>query len=271
MIPKIIHYCWFGGKPLPTEAQKCIASWKKFCPDYTIMAWTEKNYDIASAPLYVRQAYEAKKWAFVSDYARLQIIFENGGFYFDTDVELLRSPDSLRSYAVFFGFEDDCHVATGLGFGAEKHAAILSEMMSDYEKLSFILDDGSYDLTACPIRNTEALVRIGLQCNNRFQHLSGNIAVFPSDYFCPRDIHTMEIRVTENTYTIHHFAGSWLAGEDAERRAYKLRRLKLEQRFGARSAAIYETLHFARKKHGGAGLASYAKKRVSRMFGRRGR
>ena len=271
MIPKIIHYCWFGGKPLPAAAQKCIASWKKYCPDYEIRAWTEENYEIASAPLYVRQAYEAKKWAFVSDYVRLRVVYEHGGIYLDTDVELLKNLNPLRGYSAFFGFEDALHVATGLGFGAESHSQVLANMMLDYQTIPFLLDDGSYDLTACPVRNTDALVRIGLVCRNEFQVLSGNIAVFPTEYFCPRDIHTMEICVTENTYTIHHFAGSWLSGEDAERRAYKLRRLKIEQRFGVRSAAIYETLHFARKKHGGAGLANYAKKRVSRMFGRRGR
>lgn len=271
MIPKIIHYCWFGGKPLPAAAQKCIASWKKYCPDYEIHAWTEENYDIASAPLYVRQAYEAKKWAFVSDYVRLLVVYKHGGIYLDTDVELLKNLDPLRGYSAYFGFEDGLHVATGLGFGAESHSQVLANMMLDYQTIPFLLDNGSYDLTACPVRNTDALVHIGLVCRNEFQLLPGNIAVFPTEYFCPRDIHTMEIRVTENTYTIHHFAGSWLPKEDLSRRSYKLRKLRVEKRLGPRWANLYETLHYARKKNGGAGLERYIKNRLLRIFRKRGR
>ena len=152
---------------------------------------------------------------------------------------------------------------------AEKDHPLIKELLAHYDERPFLIN-GAPDLTTNVKTITDLLTPKGFLPNNQFQEVAG-LALYPYDYFCPRDIHTMEIRVTENTYTIHHFAGSWLSEEDAERRAYKLRRLKLEQRFGARSAAIYETLHFARKKHGGAGLASYAKKRVSRMFGRRGR
>ena len=117
-IPKVIHYCWFGGNPKPKLVQKCIHSWKKYCPDYEIIEWNESNFDISSCPLYVRQAYDVKKWAFVSDYARLKIIHTCGGIYLDTDVELIKSLDSLLEYNAFFGFEDGKYVATGLGFGA---------------------------------------------------------------------------------------------------------------------------------------------------------
>ena len=131
MIPKIIHYCWFGRNPKPELAVKCIKSWKKRCPDYEIIEWNEDNFDISSCPLYVRQAYEAKKWAFVSDYVRLKVVYDEGGVYLDTDVELKKGLDALLAYDAYFGFEDGTHVNTGLGFGAVKGAPILKEMMQD--------------------------------------------------------------------------------------------------------------------------------------------
>lgn len=209
MIPKTIHYCWFGGNPLPELAQKCIKSWKKFCPDFQIVEWNESNFDLSSAPRYVRQAYEAKKWAFVSDYARLRIIYENGGLYFDTDVELIRSPEQLLSYSAWFGFEEEQQIATGLGFGAEKGAPILADMLADYQDIPFVLEDGSYDLTPCPIRNTAALARAGLILNNTQQLLPGNVAVFPKEWFCPLDYLTGKLQKTKNTVSIHRYAASW--------------------------------------------------------------
>ena len=110
MIPKIIHYCWFGRNPKPKLAEKCIKSWKKYCPEYEIIEWNEDNYDLSSAPLYVRQAYEAKRWAFVTDYIRLQVIYENGGIYLDTDVELRKSLDPLLVHQAYFGFEDEKNI-----------------------------------------------------------------------------------------------------------------------------------------------------------------
>ena len=119
-IPKVIHYCWFGHNPKPEQALSCIASWKEKCPDYQIIEWNEDNYDISSAPLYVRQAYQEKKWAFVTDYVRLQVVFENGGIYLDTDVELKKSLNALLGYRAYFGFEDATYINTGLGFGAKQ-------------------------------------------------------------------------------------------------------------------------------------------------------
>lgn len=106
MIPKIIHYCWFGGGPKPKSVEKYIRSWKKYCSDYEIIEWNEDNFDISSSPLYVKQAYAAKKWAFVSDYARLKVVFECGGIYFDTDVQVIKNIDTLLQYDTFFGFEN---------------------------------------------------------------------------------------------------------------------------------------------------------------------
>ena len=228
MIPKTIHYCWFGGNPLPKLAQKCIKSWKKYCPDYEIVEWNETNFDLTAAPLYVKQAYEVKKWAFVSDYVRLQVVYNHGGIYFDTDVELVKKPDALLGYSAFFGFEDESHVNTGLGFGAEYNSSILAEMMSDYHQLSFKKSDGSIDLTPCPVRNTEALVRNGLVCNNSKQLLQGNIAVFPKDYFCPLDYYTGVLMKTKNTVSIHRFAASWQS--KAEREMYKEKSRRIQRK-----------------------------------------
>ena len=214
MIPRVIHYCWFGGNPLPKLAEKCIKSWKKYCPDYRIVEWNESNFDIAAAPLYVRQAYEAKKWAFVSDYARLSILYENGGIYFDTDVELVKSPEALLAYSADFGFEDEVHVNTGLGFGAEQGCPILADMLADYQNIPFVLEDGSFDLTPCPVRNTEALVRHGLVCDNSRQLLPGNVAVFPTDWFRPLDYLTGVLKKTENTVSIHRYAASWYSEKE---------------------------------------------------------
>lgn len=209
MIPKTIHYCWFGRNPLPPLAEKCIRSWKKYCPDYEIKEWNEDNFDISACPLYVRQAYDAKKWAFVSDYVRLQLVYTFGGIYLDTDVELLKPLDPLLEYGAFFGFEDGIHVNTGLGFGAEQNSAAVKKMLDDYQNIPFIRDDNSHDTTACPVRNTAALKAFGLIQDNTLQILKGNTAIFPSAYFCPIDYRTGKKRITKNTVAIHWFSMSW--------------------------------------------------------------
>lgn len=223
MIPKTIHYCWFGGNPLPKLAEKCIKSWKKYCPDYEIIRWDESNYDIASAPLYVRQAYEAKKWAFVTDYVRLQVIYEHGGIYLDTDVELIKPLDRFLAHQAYFGFEDQNYIATGLGFGGKKGTPILFEMMEDYTSISFVLDDGSYDMTSCPVRNTNVFLRHGLIQNGQYQEIDG-FALYPKDVFCPKDNSTKKIIVTDNTSCIHHYSGSWVSAE--LKRSLRRRRIR---------------------------------------------
>lgn len=217
MIPKKLHYCWFGRNPKPELAQKCLKSWKRHCRGYEIIEWNEDNYDISKAPLYVRQAYEAKKWAFVTDYVRLQIVYEHGGIYVDTDVEFRKKPDKLLTHQAFFGFESDTYIATGLGFGAVKGCRILKDMMDDYQDIPFILADGSYDLTTCPVRNTEVFLRYGLRQDNSMQNLEGNIQILPKEYLAPIDTATSELKVTGNTISVHWFSGSWFPEE--ERRA----------------------------------------------------
>ena len=213
MIPKTIHYCWFGRNPKPKLAEKCIKSWKKHCPDYEIIEWNEDNFDLNAAPLYVRQAYEVKKWAFVTDYVRLKVVYDHGGIYMDTDVELLKNLDFLLSYNAYFGFESDKRVATGLGFGAQKATPVLKEMMDDYEEIPFILLDGSYDMKPCPYRNTEHLLHYGLRQNGNRQILNGNILILPTAYMCPVSCADGKCIKTKETISIHWFSASWQTKE----------------------------------------------------------
>lgn len=208
MIPKIIHYCWFGGNPLNDMAQKCIESWKKYCPDYEIVEWNEKNFDIENSCAYVKEAYAAKKWAFVSDYVRLKVVFDHGGVYLDTDVEIIKPLDSLLEQGSFMGFDDLGKVATGLGFAAEAGHNVLGEMLVDYEYVQFLLPDGSYDRKACPVRNTETLVRMGMDVTNTDQTFS-QMRFLPREYLCPIEYETGRRTITKNTYTIHHYSASW--------------------------------------------------------------
>lgn len=263
MIPKKLHYCWFGRNPLPTLAKKCIKSWKKYCRDYEIVEWNEDNFDIASAPLYVQQAYEAKKWAFVTDYVRLQVVYEYGGIYLDTDVEVLRSLDDLLQYDAFFGFESGSCIATGLGFGAEAGAPLLNELMKDYQDISFINADGSFDLTSCPVRNTEVFIQHGLQRENINQTLEGNVQIFATEYFCPKDYFGGGMKITPNTYTIHHYDSSWM---DADRKRAREKRIKQKKR-EIRKKMIKRLIHApSRLLHQILGEARYKqlKKRITK-------
>lgn len=211
MIPKTIHYCWFGRNPLPKLAKKCIKSWKKYCPDYEIIEWNEDNYDLSSAPLYVRQAYEAKKWAFVTDYVRLHVVYEYGGIYMDTDVELIKPLDPLLQYNAYFGFEDGIYINTGLGFGAVKGSPILREMMDDYFGMSF--DPTGKNVVACPRVNTAVFLKHGLLQDNKNQVLDDEIIILPTEYLCPKSVIDGITRKTKNTVSIHHYDSSWFTKE----------------------------------------------------------
>lgn len=214
MIPKIIHYCWFGRNPLPKLAQKCIKSWQKYCPDYEIIQWNEDNFDISAAPLYVRQAYEAKKWAFVTDYVRLWVVHEHGGIYMDTDVELIKKLDSLLMYDAYFGFEDGKYIATGLGFGAVKGAQILRELMEDYYEIPF----SPKKIVACPRVNTKVFVRHGLVQEDYKQILLPHILILPTEYLCPKSVIDGMVRKTRNTISIHHYESSWYTEDEQQQK-----------------------------------------------------
>ena len=212
MIPRIIHYCWFGGAPLPELAQKCIESWEKNCPGYEIKRWDETNFDINCCD-YVREAYEAKMWAFVSDYARFKILYENGGVYFDTDVELIKSIDDVIEKGSFMGLEEssEIHIASGLGLAAEAGLGILEEILDDYHRSRFEKDEsGTYETVVA--RVTNIILKHGVVHHDKITDVAG-IAVYPPDFFCPLNYYTGEMNITENTRSIHHYFASWVTPE----------------------------------------------------------
>ncbi len=207
MIPKKIHYCWFGGKELPSSVKKCIKSWKKYCPDFEIIRWDESNFDINCCD-FVKKAYQSKSWAFVSDYARLKIIYENGGIYLDTDVELLRGLDELIQHSTFFATQQDGgYIATGLGFGSVSKEAILKEMLDVYHHISFSLDNRE-DL-ACPILNTKVLQEKGFCFSDKIINLGESIVIYPPSFFDPIAPGNSKNLLCSETYSIHHYSASW--------------------------------------------------------------
>lgn len=213
MIPKIIHYCWFGGNPLPELAQKCIASWKKYCPDFEIIEWNESNFNIYECN-YSKEAYEEKKWAFVTDYVRLKVLYEFGGIYMDTDVEVIKPLDSLLNYQAVSGFESETSIPTGL-IASEKANNMIGEFLAEYTDIHFRKPDGKLDLTTNVFRITKTCYKYGLIPNNCLQVVN-DFTFLPKDYLCPKNSKTGETVITENTITIHHFDGSWLSDEERE-------------------------------------------------------
>lgn len=232
-IPKIIHYCWVGGNPKPQSVLYCIESWKRCCPDYEIREWNETNYDFEKNE-YMRQAYEAKKWGFVPDYARLDIIYEYGGVYLDTDVEMLRSFDHLLEKECFFGFEDtgdgEHFVNCGHGFGAVPHHEAIKAARDIYEHVSFVKEDGTLNLLASPYYTTQSLRQLGLVQENRDQTLPG-VQVYASDVFCPKTFRTGQLHQTARTVSIHHFSASWV---DEKIKVEMAHQQEIKNRFGDR-------------------------------------
>ena len=211
MIPKIIHYCWFGRGPLPELAQKCIASWKKYLPDYEIKEWNEDNFDVNIIP-YTAEAYQAKKYAFVSDYARFWILYQYGGIYFDTDVEVIRPIDDIISKGNFMGFETDpkpqlkadaseASINPGLG--------IIKKMLDYYEGKHFVHEAVMRNQITVVYIATQVLRENGLKNVTGVQEVA-DCFIYPSEYFCPINVTTGRIHVEKNTRTIHHYAGTWV-------------------------------------------------------------
>lgn len=235
-IPKIIHYCWVGGNPKPQSVLYCIESWKRCCPDYEIREWNETNYDFTKNE-YMRQAYEAKKWGFVPDYARLDIIYEHGGIYLDTDVEMVRSFDELLEHESFFGFEETgdgvYYVNCGHGFGAIAGHDAVKKARDLYEYLSFINADGSLNMLASPYYTTQSLRQLGMVQENRDQALHG-VQVYASDVLCPKNFRTGQIIKTSRTISIHHFTASWV---DEKIKAEMAHQQKIKKQFGDRLGA----------------------------------
>lgn len=212
MIPRKIHYCWFGRNPLPESALKCIASWKKYFPDYEIIEWNEDNFDVNTI-LYTKQAYEAKKYAFVSDYARFRILYEHGGLYFDTDVEVIKPMDDIIAKGSFMGFEinatdENPGVNPGLGLGVKPEMQILAEILAEYQNRKFFNQDGSLNEITIVKYTTDVLFRHGLERIKGIQQVE-DIYLYPSDYFNPLEDTTGLLRLTDNTRSIHWYAKTW--------------------------------------------------------------
>lgn len=209
MIPKIIHMCWLSGEVYPDDIQKCIDSWKKIMPDYEIMLWDSNKFD-SGICTYTKEAYQEKKWTYVSDYVRLYALYNYGGIYLDSDIEVLKSFDDLLNLKGFTGFEDEEHIAAWI-FGSEKGNPIFKELLHDYDNRRFILENGEYDLTPNPLPVTKCLLQNGLDIkkSSMIQELK-DITIFPMDYFCPFNPYRKSGDCfTKNTYCNHYFNGSW--------------------------------------------------------------
>lgn len=218
MIPKVIHYCWFGGNPLPPLAEKCIASWRKYLPDYEIRRWDESNF-AADSHSYTKAAYEAGLYAFVSDYARFKILYEEGGIYFDTDVEVIKPMDDIIGKGPFMGFENDgvsgtMAVAPGLGLAATSGMDLYREILDRYDRMSFYDENGHRNPYSMIPMVTELLVEAGLQGGCGVENVAG-INVYPQCWFNPFDDATGRLRKTPETRTIHWYSKSWMPKENA--------------------------------------------------------
>lgn len=239
MIPKVIHYCWFGRNTLPQYAKNCIESWKRYCPDYEIKEWNESNFPMDCCT-YVQEAYKAKKWAFVSDYARFWILYREGGVYFDTDVELMKSIDDLIVKGPFMGCETALSdeglpisgkVAPGLGIAAYPGISLYKTILDSYIDDCFICSDGTENKKTIVMRTTEILEKYGFDWHDRsIQEIEG-ICIYPSDFFCPICYATGEIKITENTRSVHHYAETWKTTEELQ-----MKRIMqwIDKRFGRR-------------------------------------
>lgn len=245
MIPKIIHYCWFGGNKKTKLMKKCIRSWKKQCPDYKIIEWNEKNFDIENSCLYVKQAYQEKKWAFVSDYVRLKVIYLYGGIYLDTDVELLKNLDSFLKHPAFFAYQDDKYINTGLGFGAEKGNKFVECMLNDYLKCFFYDERGNFDLKPCTVRNTKSVERyLQLIQNTKQVNFLENVVLYPKEYFSPIDCKTKIMEKTEKTVSIHWFTASWMDSDYLITNEYHNFYNNVSKILGKRTTYIYVTCFY---------------------------
>lgn len=207
-IPRIIHYCWFGRGEQPKLLKKCKASWAKHLGDYKLMEWNESNFDI-EMNTYVKQAYASKKYAFVSDYVRLYALYHYGGIYLDTDVEVVQSLDCFLQHEAFTGFEDHKYLQSGT-MGASPGHPFIKSLLEHYDHRAFIKEDGAMDLTTNTMMISTYCKEHGLQANGKYQTLQHGLVVYPRTYFSPYDYIDGRYHTSDQTYTIHHFAHSWL-------------------------------------------------------------
>ncbi|MDO4707652.1 MAG: glycosyltransferase [Porphyromonadaceae bacterium] len=212
MIPKIIHYCWFGPKPLPPLAERCIASWRQHMPEWELRLWSEANFDVSSVS-FVREAYELGKYAFVSDYVRLRAVQQHGGLYLDTDVELLRPLDEVCARSPWLAREEGqagrYYPALGLGFALPEGHWFAGRMLEVYERTSFPRSaEGLHEVTVIRIA-AEVLEPMGLDIADMHQDIEG-LHIYPTEYFAPRGYHNQKLRITPQTHSVHHYHASWM-------------------------------------------------------------
>ena len=242
MIPKTIHYCWFGGGQIPKEYQRYIDSWRRFFPGYEIKRWDESNYDVHCIP-FSSEAYGVGKFAYVSDYARLKVLYEHGGVYFDTDVEVIRPMDDIIAKGAFMAFEKNSNamngeilnVAVGLGFAVEPHNPVLREILDFYEGHHYIYPDGHMEQITIVRIVTDILKKRGL-CRSDVPVEVDGITIYPWDYFCPVEFMSSKLEITDNTRTIHHYSASWMSWAD-----------KLKMRKGYYAGKVRKLLGIRRK------------------------
>lgn len=260
MIPKIIHYCWFGGKPLDELALKCINSWKKYFPDYEIIQWNEQNLDINQME-FMKKAYMNEKWAFVSDVARLIVIYNFGGLYFDTDVEIISNyEDVLKNDTQgFMGYEKTNAVSTGLGFGAVPKHPFVEALIKVYKELDYDQYSECLSEIACPILTTRLLVSHGYIVEDRMQECC-NFLIYPSEYFSPIDYMSGRLTKTELTHSIHWYNGSWNTEETKKELAVAQR---LRRVFGTKIGEIFYGVISCIKKEG---LVNYVLSRLKKAM-----
>ena len=221
MIPKVVHYCWFGGNQLPDDAKKCIESWRKFFPEYEIKEWNERNFDVNCCD-YVKEAYAAQKWAFVSDYARFWILYHEGGLYFDTDVEVIKDMSDIIAKGAFMGCETDNKCAPGLGLGSNPGLGLYKEILDYYEKIHFFIEGNT---TETVVTHTSKILKShGWVGNGEIEQIEG-VTIYPPEYFCPMDYKTGKLDITPNTRSIHWYTASWQS-------SYSKAKTKLQQLLG---------------------------------------
>lgn len=239
MIPKIIHYCWFGRGEKPESVKRYINSWHTFLPEYEFKEWNEDNFDL-DINQYVREAYNHRKFAFVTDFVRLYALFMEGGIYMDTDVEVIKPFDPFLHHHAFSGFETDGNVPTGM-MAAEKGSLWAKELLEGYRSRHFILKDGSLDFTTNTSVITKYMVEKGLKLDNTFQEFPNLCTMYPASYFCPKDHRTGKIRLSPETVCIHHFAGSWLEQSLTSKLRHRLK-LKMTNLIGERITVFLSDL-----------------------------
>ena len=224
MVPKIIHYCWFGGAPMPPSVQNCIDSWKKYCPDYELRLWDEKSFPLSSCS-YVQEDYRNRKWAFVTDYVRFDVLYRYGGVYFDTDVELIRGIDDLVAKGPFMAMEgeSECMVATGLGMASDKGNPLLKEILDYYHNAHFEEENGYLSTRNTVVEIVSNLLKKkGFRNENRIQEIAG-FTIYPPSWFCPYDYSTGKLTITEDTRSIHHYDASWKTGKEKKWHDFRVR------------------------------------------------